>query len=364
MRRRDPLLAGLSCAVLGFAWQALTVHFNYRGNWTALFCHGSQHPLPASLAWEHIYIFPNSGGYDGQSYHYVAHDPLCRTDICKAVPDPRRRYPRILVPGLAYLLALGRQEWIDGAFFAVNLGFLFLGAYWLAQLCKRPMWAVAYVLVPASIASLDRMVVDLSLASLCLGFAIAVRDRRPVKLWMILAAAALCREAGFLLFVAYAVVELSEKRWRAVVYATALIPAIMWNVWTNAGGFGAPIPFAGLADAVLHPRQYAFASLATVLVRGLDWVQLAGLVLAMAYGFKEWRRVTKDAIAALAFLWACFAIAIPPGTYDDPLAGARILTPLMLTQWLAGFRLPLLLASPRVYAQLAPQVWGVLRGLF
>ena len=362
--KRDALLAGLLCATLGFAWQALTVHFNYGGNWTALFCHGSQHPLPASLAWEQIYVFPDSGGYDGQSYHYVAHDPLCRTDICKAVPDPRRRYPRILVPGLAYLLALGRQEWIDRAFFAVNIGFLFLGAYWLAQLCKRPMWAVAYVLLPASVASLDRMVVDLALASLCLGFAVAVRDRRLVMLWVILAAAALCREMGYLLFGAYVGVELSERHWRAALYWTAILPAMAWNIWTNAGGFGAPIPFAGLADAVLHPRPYTFTPVVSALVRGLDWMQLAGLVLAIAGGFAGWKLAPKSHVGALAFLWACFAIVIPPGTYDDPLAGARILTPLMLTEWLAGFRVPLLLASPRVYAQLAPQVWGVLRGLF
>jgi hypothetical protein len=180
--RRQALAAGLLCAALGLAWQLLTVHFNYGGNFTALFCHGSKYPVPASLAGEHIYVFPNSGGYDGQSYHYMAHDPLCRTDICRAVPDPALRYPRILLPGMAYLAAMGRTEWVDTAYAGCNLLFLFLGAYWLAQLCGRPMPAALYVLAPASLISLDRMVVDLALTSLCLGFAVYLDSDSPWKL--------------------------------------------------------------------------------------------------------------------------------------------------------------------------------------
>ena len=38
-----------------------------------------------------------------------------RTDIGRAVPDPSLRYPRILLPGMAHLLALGRAEWVDAS---------------------------------------------------------------------------------------------------------------------------------------------------------------------------------------------------------------------------------------------------------
>jgi hypothetical protein len=65
--KHGPLAAALLCSALALSWQFLAVHFNYGGNWTVLFCHGSQHPLPPGLAGEHIYVFPNSGGYDGQS---------------------------------------------------------------------------------------------------------------------------------------------------------------------------------------------------------------------------------------------------------------------------------------------------------
>jgi hypothetical protein len=107
-------------------------------------------------------VFQNSGGYDGQSYHYVAHDPLDRTDIGRAVPDPSRRYPL----------------------------FLGLGAYWLAQLLAQllartgghPLFAALYFAVPVAIISLDRMLVDLTLASLGLGFAVYMDRDSPWKL--------------------------------------------------------------------------------------------------------------------------------------------------------------------------------------
>ena len=94
---RRAWVPALVCTLLGLSWQLLTVHYNYGGHFTALFCTGSDLPTPPSPAGEHIYIFPASGGYDGQSYHYVAHDPLCRTDIGRAVPDPLIRYRRGLL---------------------------------------------------------------------------------------------------------------------------------------------------------------------------------------------------------------------------------------------------------------------------
>ena len=35
------LAAGLVCAALVLAWQALTVRYNYQGNWTALIVQGA-----------------------------------------------------------------------------------------------------------------------------------------------------------------------------------------------------------------------------------------------------------------------------------------------------------------------------------
>jgi hypothetical protein len=375
------LVPALLCALLGLSWQCLTVHFNYGGNFTALFCTGSRFPTPPELAGERIYVFPNSGGYDGQSYHYVAHDPLRRTGIGRAVPDPEFRFPRILLPGLAHLLALGRPERIDASYFACNLLFLGLGAWWLAQLLIRmrvnPMFAVLYVFTPAAVISLDRMVVDLALVSLCLGFAVYA-EAGSSKLYPILAAAALCRESGFLLTAAFALRHLAARRFREpLIFATALLPAIAWNLFVRAGipggaavGLASFIPFWGLIHSQLHPVHYALPPLTTAIVRGFDTLEFAGLVfaiaLAIALPFRDLRAPDLRPVPAACLLWALYGIVIPPGAYDDCYAGARILSPLLLFLFLrslaAGAKpgcLPLLMVVPRVWLELAPQVLGI-----
>jgi hypothetical protein len=89
-------------ALLGFGWQLLTVNFNCGGNLTALFCTGIKLPIPPSLDGENIYRFAKSSGYDGQACHFIAHDPLDRTEIGRALfQDAGHRYRRILLPGMA-----------------------------------------------------------------------------------------------------------------------------------------------------------------------------------------------------------------------------------------------------------------------
>ena len=373
-----PVAAALACVALGLSWQLLTVRFNYGGNLTALFCHGSQFPLPTGLAAEHVYVFPHSGGYDGQSYHYMAHDPLYRTDIGRAVPDPERRYPRILVPGMAHLLALGRAGWVDVSFLLCNLLFLALGAWWLARLLARagvhPLFAALYCVVPVAIVSLDRMLVDLALASLALGFAVYLEEEPPWKLYAILAAAPLCRDTGFLLWAAYAIRLLTLRRYRRLaLFATAVLPAAAWMLWvrrTVPGGAGFSVPpirpMWGMLQAALHPRAYAFSAPVVAVIHALEWLQRAGLVIAIALALRRFRALGADAIPNACFLWACLAMLLTFYEYDDPLAPARILAPLLLFQFLEGgrlARLPLLLVAPRVWLELTPQVLGVLRGL-
>ena len=126
-------------AVLGmWLWQFATVHFNYGGNWTALFNTAPNWPRPAFLASEDVYTFPpGSLGYDGQMYHFIAHDPWMSRGAAAAMDDPALRYRRILVPALAWAVALGRDSAIHAAYIAVILGFVFLGVYWLARAMRN-----------------------------------------------------------------------------------------------------------------------------------------------------------------------------------------------------------------------------------
>jgi hypothetical protein len=371
--RPGALAAAVLCCALGASFQWLTVRANYGGNPTALFLHGSQFPLPPGLAFEHIYVFPNSGGYDGQSYHYMAHDPLQRTDIGRAVPDPSLRYPRVLLPAMAHLLALGRAEWIDTAFFVCNLFFLGIGAYWLAILLGRagipPMYAVLYVITPVAIVSLDRMLVDLALASLALGFAVYLNPEQPWKLYAILAAAPLCRESGFFLLVAWLLYLATGRRYRQIaLYATAAIPAVCWIFWVRtripgaaALGLGVFVPFSGIIDALTHPRSFPFSAPVVAVIHMLYGLQLFGILLGLALPFRDWRKFGIDPLRTVCLLWAVYGIALPPGIYDDPISAPRILAPLLMFEFLRGERLPLILVTPRVWLELAPQVLGILR---
>jgi hypothetical protein len=379
---RRAWVPALVCTLLGLSWQLLTVHYNYGGNLTALFCTGSYYPTPPSLTAEHIYVFRNSGGYDGQSYHYVAHDPLCRSDIGRAVPDPMLRYRRILLPGMAYLVALGRQRWIDVSYVACNLAFLFLGSWWLALLLIRlrihPWFAAFYVLVPASLISLDRLVVDLALTSLCLGFAVYAGSGPKWKLYAVLVAAALCRESGFLLTAAYALDMLALRRFRlSLLFTTAILPAVAWNAYVSLRIPGGPafelryaIPLWGLIRTLWLPASYPFGPVTSFVIRAFDGLELAGLTLAMALAFGDLRKALFDPVRTACLLWAVFGLTLSEFVWTDCYATARILSPLLLFLFLRSLsgegklgRLPLAMVAPRVWLEIMPQVLGVLRGL-
>ena len=115
MRARCFAVAAAGTALV-LLWLALTVRYNYGGNWTGLFCTGANQRVPADLLAEKLYTFPASSGYDGQFYHYIAHDPLGRTQLPNYIDAPQLRYRRILVPALAYLIAVGQGRFIDAAY--------------------------------------------------------------------------------------------------------------------------------------------------------------------------------------------------------------------------------------------------------
>lgn len=107
---------GVLAATLVFAWQVLRVRYTYAGNWSALFCTGSDSPIPPELEHEHLYRFPDTVGFDGQFYHYIAHDPIYPWRFQAWIDDPGLRYRRILVPLLTFLAAGGASDRVDWAY--------------------------------------------------------------------------------------------------------------------------------------------------------------------------------------------------------------------------------------------------------
>ena len=369
------LAAALACTASLALWQTLTVHYSYGGNWTALYCTGSMRPTPPALASEHIYPFPGAG-YDGQFFHYMAHDPWFRRSISLAsIDNPRLRCRRILAPGLAYLLALGQDRFIDATYIGLIWLSTFLGAYWLARLAEAPWMGLLFALVPAVLISADRLVVDGALAACCVGFVLYAREQSKWKLYAVLAAGRLVRETGRLLSAAYVIWLAGKRRWReALLYATAALPAICWfwfvrrNTPPDNYHFFSPAFFQPLLQRILHPAAYSFGPAINALAVGFDFLALFGFAAAGIWIL--WRRRWTPAVLAGGLFLALAMTISDPDVWADPFGYSRIYTPLVLLGALEGLAarslvpwLAMLAMAPRILLQLGPQLLHVMRGI-
>lgn len=380
-----PLTVGLAAVALAFAWQVLTVRYNYGANWTGLFCTGANQNVPRPLTGEEIFALPNSFGYDGQFYHYIAHDPLGRSRLPDYIDAPRMRFTRILVPGLAYILAAGQPRFIDAAYFAVILLSLFLGAFWLARLAElqgQPAaWGLLFLVFPASAVSIDRMTVDVALAALWLAFAAAWKLGRERWMLPVLVLAPLVRETGVLLVAAYCLWLISRRAWRrAGVTAAAVTPFVAWNlyVWAKFPPYHAGWLVTSPVRGVSAAAAYLISSLSMTAVSGLaaslNLVAVAGTLTAVALAFRFGVRLPEGMLEAGLALYGTLGVLMAAfGSLDiwvHVYGHARLLTPLfVLLAWRALARrtwtdlAPLALVTPAVGLQLAGDAWRIARGV-
>lgn len=388
--KRRAIVLGLLCVVAAWICQALTVHYNYGGNWTGLFCIRPGMPVPDFLKHENLYIFQNSEGYDGQVYHLIAHDPWMQKGSVQAIAGASFRYQRIFVPALAWIAALGNDAWIHAAYFAVILGFVFLGVYWTAMFAVRlgrsPMWGPAFLLVPATIVSLDRMTADIALAALVAGFAYYTLDlpggvRYPssmAKILVILTCAVLTRETALPIIGAYSIFLVTRRRfgYGALAAATAL-PAAAWYVYlSRLERSAAPdyidwVPLAGLAERIIHPSIYALSGFKNDVTQVLDYASLAGVAIALIIAAGLALRKRWDARACAIYALALAIVFLRSrSVWEEAYAFGRVFSPFLLLitldelpagPWLAVT--PLLLTGARIGINLASQMGGVVHGI-
>jgi hypothetical protein len=349
------------------------------------------------------YRFPNTNGYDGEMYRYVAHDPFLQRGFAQYVDGAIPRYSRILVPGLAFLVAGGRQDLIDGAYIAVVdlidgayiavvAMFVLLGAYWLSQWASlsgfHPACGLAFLLVPATLVSMDRMTVDVALAALAIGVAWYSKTESAAKLYTVLAMACLVRETGLLLVAACCLVDLLTKRFKAAaIWATACLPLLGWYLFLRnklaVSGTGGGVPRwtyrrlgPGIIGRLLHPIRYPFTEPMEVLTRSLDVVALTGIVCAIVTAIILMRLRPLGPVSIAAFLYAALAIAMVNVHYWDwCYSYARVFSPLLIfialqttaskprmRAWWWSLA-PTALVDLRIGLQLGVQALGILRGL-
>jgi hypothetical protein len=379
-RRRACIISALICLAIGFAWQALTVHYNRDGNWSALFLTGSRFPVPPALASENLYVFPDSAGYDGQMYHYVAHDPLLRNGLGKYIDSAQLRYRRILLPASAFLLAGGRQGAIDACFIASNLLFLFLGAWWLSRYFVlsglSPLWSILFVTTPAAVTSLDRLTVDLSLTALAMGFAYYAQIEARWRLYAVLMLAGLSRETGLILIAAYCISRLAQRRFlQAVLYSTAVLPTALWYLYVDSrtekivGAWFRP-PLFGIVNWAIHPFQYQYSLVVNAVITSLDYLSMAGIVMACALALVMLFRNPFGHLEIASALWAAMAVCFNEFFWQDALGGGRVLSALLVFLILRNasrlsivWCLPLIFVSMRIWLQLLSPFLGIVKGV-
>lgn len=143
------MAVGLVAMLAALAWWTFLIHYSRGGAWSSMFLTGAGTRIPEPLKSENIHPLPASSGYDGQFYHFVAHDPWLRR---------------------GFLPAVDRDEWIDTAFYVVLFGFILLGAWWLARYFEErgapAWWGLGFLLAPATLITMDRVVTDLPLTAL------------------------------------------------------------------------------------------------------------------------------------------------------------------------------------------------------
>ena len=381
--RKRAVIAGLAAAALALGWQFLVVRYTFGGNWTAWFCTGGNVDQPKALDFEHLYRFPQSDGYDGQFYHYIAHDPWFQRGFDRYIDAPRLRYRRILVPGLAYLLALGHDHAIDGALIAVTLLFLFAGVYWSSRYVARwgchAEWGLLFLLVPAVLVSLDRFVVDTALAALTVAFVLYVTEENRRGIFAVLSLAPLARETGVVLVAAYCASLLLRRRFRSsFLFATSGLPALAWYLFvslhTDPDGtknWFVWVPLASMLRRMIHVRAYPFIPAVNLATQVTDACAYLGVLLAFLLAFYRPPQKLPVSIVLAVGMMAVGGIMLGPPVWVDVFAFCRVLSPLLTLVALEACPaqswirlLPLALIDPRIGLQLGYKLFLIARTLF
>ena len=332
-------LVAILSALLVITWTAARIHYAFGGNWTAVFCSGTNFPGPPDLR-AGTYRFP-AAGYDGQFYRFLAHDPFLENGYSRYVDAPQLRFRRVLVPLAAWLAGFGQRRLIDAAYIAVEMLFLALGSYWCARLLARrghsPFWGLLFVVVPATVASSDRMLVDGPLTALFAGFLLYCEEERWGRVWVLAMLAALTRETGLLLGAALVMDRLWYRDWRrAAWFASSAIPAVAWYAYLAArlprdvpATAMLAVPVWGLLKRLLWLRPYPDPRVQLVL-RVTDVLAILGLVISVVLAARWLLARRLGPVSLSVGLFAALALVLGAPVMSEAFAFGRPVSPLLL----------------------------------
>jgi hypothetical protein len=337
-RGASALVALLSVVAIS-GWTAVRVHYAFGGNWTAVFWTGRDFPVPPDLA-AGTYVVEGTG-YDGQFYRYLAHDPFLQRDYSHSVDLPQMRFRRVLVPLASWLVAFGKQGRIDAAYIFLEMLFPGLGVYWCARLFVRrgrsAVWGLLFLLIPATLASFDRMLVDGPLAALFAGFLLYCEEERWTRVWMLVMLAALTRDTGLLLGAALVSDRVLHRDWRrAAWFASSALPAVAWYGYVAARLPPDPqvpvlaFPGWGLVRRLLWFRPYPDPRL-QILLRVTDVLAVLGVMISIVVAARWLRRGGPGPVMICVAMFAGLALVLgSPLHMIDAFGYGRPVSPLLL----------------------------------
>jgi hypothetical protein len=377
---RSAILAAAVTTVLALLWLIADVELVDAGHLNGLFYTGANAALPPAIS-DQTYRVRDEHGYDGEFYYLIAHDPLNQRGFLAYVDTPRYRWRRIGLPGLAHLLGFGNDAWVDPVYVALELVFVFLGAYWLAAYAQHngrsAAWGVGFLSIAAVAVSLDRMTVDLPLAAISVALLLyAARGESGWPAYAALAAAPLFRETGILLIPAWCVFWVIRRNLRnAWIGGACALPALGWWLYVaghtipDKTGFLGGFPLQGLVEWTIHALSEPAVVYGPRASAALELVALAGIWLAFALTVSvaaKWRRQSGlwDLPELTALLFAAFATLIEnQQVWASAYGVGRTLSPLLIALAAIALRdrrpvfaAPLLLMAPRIALQFAAEI--------
>jgi hypothetical protein len=320
------------------AYQFLYCYSMTNGDMTGLFMTSSRarHPPGFSSG----FLYRDSGGYDGQFYRILAHDPLDRKEYWSYLDNPRYRSRRILIPAVAAVLGGGSSGAVDFWYVAVTDILLALGGLCFIRLaedsCSRLAAAAMYLVIPAVTASTDRMVLDGPSLAGFLALWLFVKEDRKWAAWTVLILLPLIREAGLVFTAGAWIVWLQRRdRWGLLVGAVTPLPALAW--WWYAALHTGPSGAGGMLSTPLIPQVMRLFTPVSrpvsrpenLLLQSLDLVGLVCLLIAFALTCRavigELRRghMEEDTLIILpAAILA--AVSSGPSILSEPYAFLRV----------------------------------------
>jgi hypothetical protein len=342
---RVPVLAAAITVAVAIAWSALRVYTVYNGNWTALFYVGEMFSMPKEVAERSVRN--TSTGYDGQFYRLLAYDPILAKDYFKYADAPNLRFRRMLLSEAAWVLALGRSDWIDPAYICLEFLLLGAGVYWTSIYFhirgRSPWFGLIFAVIPASLCSIDRMLVDGTLTALCAAFCLYCEKQRWPLVWLVAALAALTRETGLILCIALVVDSLISRAWLSAFFrGLSAAPAFLWYFYLSLKIPPDPaipaltLPGVGLIQRLLLLRSDPHP-LVQFILRATDIIAVLGLLVSAFLVLRLYRHKCSRPMYLSMVMFAIMVLVLgAPGIMIEAFAFARPASPLLLMLMLEG----------------------------